>query len=217
MLTSLGRMWASGVSIDWRSFHAGEPRNRVVLPTYPFERKRFYISKTKTSDQVVTAKGQMSDGLTHGNLGATLERSVVGPSEDESNVKLAEVPPQKEVTAERFASDAAATVAGFFRDMLGLDRVSPSDDFFELGGHSLLGTQLLARIRSTFGVDIPIRHLFESRTVAGLAQAVEAQLASAQPGQATASASIPRVSRKGRSACAGDTAAADAPLHGVAR
>ncbi|HYG61904.1 MAG TPA: type I polyketide synthase, partial [Thermoanaerobaculia bacterium] len=43
LLRALGRLWASGARVDWAGFHAGERRRRVPLPTYPFERQRYWL------------------------------------------------------------------------------------------------------------------------------------------------------------------------------
>lgn len=43
LLDALGRLWAAGVRIDWDAFHANESRRRVPLPTYPFERQRYWV------------------------------------------------------------------------------------------------------------------------------------------------------------------------------
>jgi FkbM family methyltransferase len=60
-------------------------------------------------------------------------------------------------------------LANICAELLNIPRVGIHDDFFELGGHSLLGTQVISRIRATFGADLRLRDLFDTPTVAGLA------------------------------------------------
>ncbi len=61
-------------------------------------------------------------------------------------------------------------VAQTWAEVLGLQRVGIYDNFFELGGHSLLATQLMSRLQQTFGVNLPIRSLFETPDISGLVE-----------------------------------------------
>ncbi|HTV86369.1 MAG TPA: amino acid adenylation domain-containing protein, partial [Dyella sp.] len=66
-------------------------------------------------------------------------------------------------------------LAGIWCQVLGVERVGPSDHFFELGGHSLLATQVMARVRDSLGVTLPVRMLFEHAQLQQLADMIEYQ------------------------------------------
>jgi acyl carrier protein len=67
------------------------------------------------------------------------------------------------------------TLIEMWTDIFGVERIGVNHNFFEIGGHSLLATQMTSRIRETFHIEFPLRHLFESPTVAGLAVLIEQQ------------------------------------------
>jgi amino acid adenylation domain-containing protein len=83
-------------------------------------------------------------------------------------------------------------VAGIFADLLGVERVGVTEDFFALGGHSLLATQVASRVRSVFGIELPLRAIFEAPTVESLAGRLE-RMASA--GERPRVPALVRVSR----------------------
>ena len=66
-------------------------------------------------------------------------------------------------------------LAAIWEEYLDLERVGTQDSFFELGGHSLLATRVIARVHTTFNVEMPLHQLFESPTIADLARWLEAQ------------------------------------------
>jgi acyl carrier protein len=69
-------------------------------------------------------------------------------------------------------------IATRWSELLGIEQVGIHDNFFELGGHSLLGTQLMARLRQVFQIDIRLTTLFEAPTISELAMAIEMALIS---------------------------------------
>lgn len=119
------------------------------------------------------------------------------------------------MTDEQSLSSAAADLAGEFTepfvaprtpierqlaqiwsDVLGQERISIHDNFFWLGGHSLLATQVISRVNTAFGAELPILPIFQHPTIAALAEAIEACLPQGQLG--TPSVKIEPVRRENK-------------------
>jgi amino acid adenylation domain-containing protein len=88
------------------------------------------------------------------------------PAADDSNML-----PDEDYAAPRTVLEQR--LSGTVANLLGLERVGVNDNFFLIGGHSLFGTQLIARIHETFGVDLPLLSIFDLPTPALLAQEIE--------------------------------------------
>jgi phthiocerol/phenolphthiocerol synthesis type-I polyketide synthase E len=94
------------------------------------------------------------------------------------------------------ATELEQTLATVWGAVLGVDAVRPSDDFFQLGGNSLVAVQLIAQVRKAVGVKLPMRVLFETSTVAGMAEQIERMRAAAQPAPQPPAPTIPRLRRE---------------------
>jgi acyl carrier protein len=86
------------------------------------------------------------------------------PEDSGSTLRRDFVPPRSPVEKE---------LANIWSTLLKVKAVGVNDNFFELGGHSLLATQLVSRMRKEFEMEIPLRILFETPTVAALAETIE--------------------------------------------
>ncbi len=154
VMSALGRMWTSGVTVDWDQVHAPYQRpHRVALPTYPFERRRYWIEPATATGNLGPAEaGPHAEGAgSHDiqDVGAGFSRPVVvdGPH-----------PPH----GTQFENPTEAGLAGIWRELIGADEIEPGSNFFELGGDSLLLMTLASRIARVFGVTLPMRELFEA-------------------------------------------------------
>ena len=86
-------------------------------------------------------------------------------------------------------------LVGMWSNLLGVQRVGIYDNFFELGGHSLLAVRLLSRVRASFEVEVTLHNLFETPTVAGLAEEIERRL---RVGQMSLAMPIQPAQREGK-------------------
>ncbi len=119
--------------------------------------------KQKLPEYMVPSAFVFLDALPLTSNGKIDRRALPAPDTSRPESAIAFVAP--ETTAERMLADIWAEV-------LKLDRVGRSDNFFEVGGHSLLAAQVISRANKAFSVEIPLRRLFETPTVAGLAAAI---------------------------------------------
>ncbi|MEX2964659.1 amino acid adenylation domain-containing protein, partial [Microbulbifer sp. TYP-18] len=104
--------------------------------------------------------------------------------------------PERELTA--FAAPEGETetlLAAFWSELIGRQPVGRHDVFFEVGGYSLLASQLAARIREAFRVDIPVRELFAHTTVQAQAALIDTRRANTGAGEALVLPALIPVSR----------------------
>jgi acyl transferase domain-containing protein len=152
LLETLGQLWLAGIRVDWAGFSSHERRQRVPLPTYPFERQRYWIEP------------QVRDFHVEVEPVSQMDASAPPPANHAASA------PETVFVAPRTSTEAR--IAEIWQEVLGVDRVSVYDDFFQLGGHSLLAIQIMARLRAALRVEVPLRSLFEAPTVAGLAECI---------------------------------------------
>ncbi|MEM9597735.1 MAG: amino acid adenylation domain-containing protein, partial [Acidobacteriota bacterium] len=137
LLETAGSLWMSGLDLDPAAHWRDQGRRRVVLPTYPFERRRCWVSPPETAKGAGTSTVLPIDASPSADPMATAGAAVDGPPRD----------------------PVAAAVTEVWRELLGLAHVALDDSFFEVGGHSLLATQMANRLRQTFGVEIRANEL----------------------------------------------------------
>jgi amino acid adenylation domain-containing protein len=91
-----------------------------------------------------------------------------------------------------FLTPTEELVAGLFAEVLGVERVDAGTSFFALGGHSLLATQVVSRARRLFGIELPLRAIFEAPTVSGLGARIVAAGAGGRPSEVPPLARVER-------------------------
>ncbi|MFG2053057.1 amino acid adenylation domain-containing protein [Micromonospora sp. NPDC048930] len=175
MLDAVGRLWLSGVPVDWARFHGG-PRRRLALPGYPFERHRYWVDATP---RTVPASPEPAPPAA---APATQDAPEPVDAGNRPAVSTAYVAP---------GTPAQQCVAEIWSELLGIRPIGALDNFFELGGHSLLATQFVVRLRARLGVALALETVFAQPTVAGIAAALPPTTAAPAPAAVPPTAAAP--------------------------
>ncbi|MGO9110863.1 MAG: amino acid adenylation domain-containing protein [Thermoguttaceae bacterium] len=142
---------------------------RLVAYVVPYKREagpgelRGYLQE-KLPQYMVPSAFVFLDRLPLTPNGKLDRRALPAPDQARPDLGTGYVPPRDAVEEQ---------LAAIWVDLLGVERVGVYDNFFELGGHSLLATRVVSQVRGVLQVEMPVRSLFETPTIAGLAESIE--------------------------------------------
>jgi natural product biosynthesis luciferase-like monooxygenase protein/amino acid adenylation domain-containing protein len=155
ILLALGRLWIAGADVDWAAFHAASPRQRVGLPSYPFERQRYWIEPPVAQ---ISAPAGMASAFQQEPMNTEAPAPAIPAS-------------RKPAIIEK--------IRGILKNLSGQDQsgADTTVTFLELGFDSLLLTQVAQAFRKEFNLKVTFRQLLEDfSTMDALAAHLDAQL-----------------------------------------
>jgi amino acid adenylation domain-containing protein len=177
LMRAVGQLWVRGIDVDGAAFYRHERRRRVALPTYPFERRRYWIDASRGPLAVgapPAAEPPPADPATDAAAAAPAPAAPAWVAAVAAAAPGLSAHPRPALANAYVAprDDTERIVAGIWRALLGVDEVGVNDDFLALGGHSFLATRLAGELRAACGVEVPLRELFVKPTVAHFAQVI---------------------------------------------
>lgn len=143
LLTAIGMAWAAGVEVNWQAIQGGGLRHRVRLPTYPFERQRYWLDapmQERNTEVTVNLEGWVEPEITIQHTSMSTNATTLLSTTEQLLINL-------------------------FKEVLGVTHVGLHDDFFSLGGNSLSAAQCLAHIRAKTSLALPLKTFLATPTV----------------------------------------------------
>jgi acyl transferase domain-containing protein len=155
LLSTLGQLWLAGVNIQWERFYEGQNRQILSLPSYPFERQRYWID---TEAHPQTIQSSVVPTRAAAQIPVVLQAR---PSTLNSDYVAPRSQTEKELTR-------------ILEESLGIGPIGIEDNFFDLGGDSLLAIQIVSRLSQDYQIALNQSQLLETPTIAQLALLLEA-------------------------------------------
>jgi len=151
LASALGAMWLAGAAVNWSAMHGGERRLRVSLPTYPFERKRFWLDSPEPH--------QMISAATEIHTSRETESATQFVRTEESPA-VSPAPPNQTISIPRGVR-LRGVLSELFQDLSGVS-ISEREygaTFLDLGFDSLFLTQVTQSLQTKFAIRITFRQL----------------------------------------------------------
>ncbi|MYV56852.1 type I polyketide synthase [Streptomyces sp. SID3212] len=168
-VTALAALHVRGAAIDWPALYEGSGGRRVDLPTYAFQRKRYWMDGAVRGATPTAPTTQRPDGADlnepsphepYGELGSRLAGLSVG---------------ERRHTVAQLVAEHTAAVLDYAAD----ERIDPRTPFRELGLTSLMTTELRAGLARATGLRLPTGLVFDHPTPHALSEFIDAELSSA--------------------------------------
>lgn len=172
VMNALATLWLAGAQPEWRKLYGGEKRLRVSLPTYPFERKRYWLDAPVLEESAV----------------APPDRAAAVPQPTVSEVPVLEETPQVNANLQALAASPlplsrstriAKVLSEIFEELSGVDvsKADGSTSFLEMGFDSLFLTQVTQALSGKFGLKITFRQLLgDLSTMDALSEYLDSKL-----------------------------------------
>ncbi len=182
-LASLAEAWVHGVQVDWAAMLQGGGGRKTPLPTYAFQRKRYWVAAPgRAIAGLGTGDSTDGHGLStepdaqeHLDGGVLLERLSEG------------APPERmQIIVDAICEQAAAVLGD-----ISADAVDAAESLLELGFTSMMAVELRTRLNLITGLQIPIKAMFDRPTPDALAGYIDACLSEPCDASGTASQSQP--------------------------
>ena len=155
----LGQLWLTGVAIDWKTLYPQQKRQRLSLPTYPFEHQRFWDLIDQSTHAPKTQHDPYQDQPT--------EEKTTLPH---AHISLSAQMCQSKVTHNRSTHVLTRIILDTVKSLFGFERLLIHENFFDLGASSLDIAQLCTILSEKLGQEIPIVTLYTYPSVQSLAE-----------------------------------------------
>ncbi|HBI21402.1 MAG TPA: polyketide synthase [Legionella sp.] len=164
LMETIANAWVHGVPVNWKAFYQEKKRNRIPMPTYPFDSKRYWIERDMQPTSVsvsalhhVDSSGFQMDAFVPVDL----------------NLSSGEPRPEMDTPYVAATNEIEHKLVELWKSLFGYADIGVHDDFVSLGGHSLLALQFANKLWREHQVEVAISALLDHSTIASLALHLE--------------------------------------------